>query len=133
MTGPVPLLIRDTVRIEPAADAALIDVPSGQPIRLIDTVWGVAGPSGLTVRFRFLAPQIERDLGRMTFVEAEADMAHLCQTYALPRLAVPGPDVAQIIISLSDRIVEFGEISPDATQFFEAYRAEDGRCIWEGF
>lgn len=123
----------DQVRIVPAEDDAPIEVPSGQPIRLIDTIWGVPGPSGLAVRFRFLAPQIERDLGRMTFIEAEADMAHLCEHYALPRVAVPGPEISQIIISLSDRIVEFGEISPDATQFFEAYRPENGTCIWEGF
>lgn len=119
--------------VEPAQDDALIDVPSGQPIKLIDTIWGVPGPNGLTVRFRFLAPQIERALGRMTFIEAEADMAHLCQHFALPRVAAPGPAISQIIISLSDRVVGFGEISPDATQFFEAYRPEDGACIWEGF
>lgn len=124
---------QEQVRIEPAADDALIEVPSGQAVRLIDTIWGAPGPNGLTVRFRFLAPQIERDLGRMTFIEAEADMAHLCEHYALPRLATPGPEISQVIISLSDRIVAFGEISPEATQFFEAYRPENGACIWEGF
>ncbi|WP_245848463.1 DUF6497 family protein [Actibacterium ureilyticum] len=123
----------DPLRIEPATDDTLIEVPSGQPISLIETIWNAPGPDGLTVRFRFLAPQIERDLGRMTFIEAEADMAHLCEHYALPRMAGSGPAISQIIISLSDRILEFGEISPDATQFFEAYRPENGTCIWEGF
>ncbi len=40
---------------------------------------------------------------------------------------------AQIFISISDRPVEFGTKDPDAAQVFEAYRPEDGTCIWEGF
>jgi hypothetical protein len=60
-------------------------------------------------------------------------MAHLCQSYALPRLSETGPVPAQIIISLSDRPVPFGEASPEATQFFEAYRIEGDACIWEAF
>ncbi len=115
-----------------AQDASL-DVPSGQPITFSDVIWGEAGPEGVTVRFRFVAPRIQRDLGVMTFIEAEADMAHLCETYVLPRIAAPGPEVSQIVISLSDRKVAFGEAAPDVTQFFEAYRPEAGTCIWEGF
>ena len=42
------------------------------------------------------------------------------------------PQPEQIVISLMDRLVDFGATNPDATQFFEAYRIEDGTCIWEG-
>lgn len=112
---------------------ALIEVPSGQPITLHDTIIGEPGPGGLTARFRFVAPNIARDLGIMTFIEAEADMHHLCETYALPRIASPGPKVAQIVISLSDRPLAFGEVAPDVTQFFEAYRPDGTQCIWEGY
>ena len=43
------------------------------------------------------------------------------------------PQPAQIVISLSDRPVPFGEAAPDATQFFEAFALQDGTCIWEMF
>jgi len=87
----------------------------------------------MAVRFRFLAPEIAREGGRIEFAQAEEDMKFLCESYALPRIAENGPKPTQIIISLSDRIVEFGSVDPAATQFFEAYRPEDTTCIWEGF
>ena len=122
----------------PAAASAqaaepLIAVPSGQPVSLIETIIGAPGPGGLTARFRFLAPEIGHEAGGISFAEAEPDMLYLCESYALPRLADPGPKVAQVIISLSDRALPFGQAAPEATQFFEAYRPEGGRCIWEGF
>jgi hypothetical protein len=67
------------------------------------------------------------------FATAATDMAYLCQTYALARLSEFGPQPAQIIISLADQALPFGEPAPEATQFFEAYRIEDGTCIWEAF
>ena len=88
-------------------------------------------PSGLAARFRFVAPQIKG--GAVEFEVASADMAHLCQNFALQRVAKFGPVPSQIIISLSDSAVPFGEAAPDVTQFFEAYRIEDERCIWEAF
>lgn len=60
-------------------------------------------------------------------------MEVLCNEFALPRLPATGPAPAQIIISLSDRAVAFGEPAPEATQFFEAYTIIDGRCQWEPF
>jgi len=110
-----------------------IAVPSGQELHFHEMIWGEPGPAGLTARFRFIAPGIAREGGSVDFVQAEPDMAYLCETYALPRLSDMGPQVAQVIISLSDRPVEFGTAMPDATQFFEAYQPENGACIWEGF
>ncbi len=131
--GALALMLNAAQALAAGAQERGIDVPSGQPITLIDTIWGEPGAAGLTVRFRFLAPLIDQSLGRMTFIEAEADMAYLCETYALPRIAEQGPPVAQIVISLSDIPVEFGALAPEATQFFEAYRPEGADCIWEGF
>lgn len=110
-----------------------ISVPSGQPVTFQDVIWGEPGPEGLTLRFRFVAPEIARDGGSVGFDAAAQDMAYLCETFALPRIASTGPQPAQIVISLSDREVAFGEPSPESTQFFEAYRPEDSTCIWEGF
>ena len=110
-----------------------VDVPSGQLVTLQDVIWNVPGPNGLAIRFRFLAPAIAKSGGTVGFEVAAADMAHLCRTYALTRLAEFGPQPSQIIISLSDQALPFGAPTPDATQFFEAYRIENDACIWEAF
>ena len=107
--------------------------PSGQAISFLETVQSAPGTGGLTVRFRFLAPGIAKAGGSVDAEVAQADMLWLCDTYALPRLAQGGPVPAQIVISLSDRAVPFGEAAPDVTKFFEAYRVEDGNCVWEPF
>lgn len=114
------------------SDEALV-VPSGQEVTFQDTIWDEPGPAGLAVRFRFIAPRIARNKGDIEFLKAEEDMVHLCETYALPRLAEAGEMPAQVIITLSDRPVTFGLSDPEATQFFEAYRPDDGACVWEGF
>ena len=112
-----------------AEEAAVIDLPSGARVSLFDVITNVPG-QGLTYRFRFLAPHIT---GGVEFDLAERDMRFLCETYALPRLSVIGPRPAQIVITLLDRPVAFGEIAPEAIQFFEAYRPEDTTCYWEAF
>lgn len=114
-----------------AKDGELIPVPSGQPISLQDVIWNEQGPEGLTFRFRFVAPQIAREGGTVDFEAAVGDMLALCETFALPRLPQTGPQPSQIIISLSDVPVPFGEAAPEATQFFEAFSLQDGTCIWE--
>lgn len=116
-----------------AGEDAVVVVPSGQDVRLLEVVLNAPGPDGVAARFRFVAPAIAKDGGEIDFETASADMAHLCQTYALPKLAELGPVPTQIIISFSDRAVPFGEAAPDATQFFEAYRVEGDACIWEAF
>lgn len=121
------------VALPALAELTPVTVPSGQPVSYVDMVWGQPGPTGLTARFRFVAPDIRREAPGMTFDQAEPDMLFLCESFALPRLAVTGPRPAQIVISLSDRLVEFGQPNPDATQFFEAYRPEGTTCIWEEF
>ena len=117
--------------VEPG-DGTRVDVPSGQEITLQDVIWNAPGPDGLALRFRFLAPGIAPG-GGVEFETAAADMQHLCDTYALPRIAEQGPHPEQVIISLSDVAVPFGEAAPEATQFFESYRIEDGVCVWEMF
>ena len=109
-----------------------ISVPSGQPILLQEVISDAAG-YGLTMRFRFTAPDLAAMLANLSYEELESDMAHLCLTYALPRLSTQGPEAAMVVISLAEREVPFGEAAPDVAQVFEAYRPEDGTCVWEGF
>ena len=117
------------------ADAGVgpaIGVPSGQEVHWLDTIQDTQGTAGLTLRYRFLAPQI----GGADPIDAEiasADMQALCDSYVLPRLSTVGPQPQQIVISLSDRPVQFGETDTDAVQYFEAYSVEDGACVWEMF
>ena len=117
----------------PLGAQTAIEVPSGQVVTWLATVMDAPGPEGLTVRFRFLAPAIARSGGTVDAEAAQVDMARLCETFALPRIATTGPMPAQIIISLSDRPVAFGQPDPDVTQYFEAYRPEGDTCVWEPF
>ncbi|GHF74652.1 hypothetical protein GCM10017056_51600 [Seohaeicola zhoushanensis] len=110
----------------------LITVPSEQPVSLSQIVIDDA-PGEIWLRFRFLAPEIARDGGRIDGATASVDMEHLCNALALPYMTEQGLSAARIVISLMDRDVAFGESAPEATQFFEAFRPEDGRCIWEEF
>ncbi|MCW3781325.1 DUF6497 family protein [Defluviimonas salinarum] len=113
--------------------AGAITVPSGQEVTALDVIRSAPGTEGLTLRFRFLAPAIGREDGGISAESAQADMAWLCETYALPRLPEIGPAPAQIVISLADRPVPFGEVAPEATQFFEAFSRDGDRCVWEAF
>lgn len=116
----------------PAAAAGIeqpVAVPSGQPVTFVELVRDAPG-SGLTYRFRFIAPSIA---GAVDFDTAMGDMDFLCESFALPRLAATGPLPAQVVISLSDRPVAFGDTAPEAVQFFEAYRPDGETCVWEAF
>ncbi len=114
-----------------AETETLLPVPSGQPVHLSDVLLD-NNPGELWLRFRFIAPRIGSTVGRITYDVAAVDMEHLCQTLALAYVAKYELDPARVVISFSDRPTEFGHSSPDATQFFEAYRLDQSRCIWEG-
>ncbi|WP_170753164.1 DUF6497 family protein [Ruegeria lacuscaerulensis] len=106
-------------------------VPSGQPVYLSDVLLD-NNPGELWVRFRFVAPKIGSDVGRIGYDVASVDMEHLCHTLAVAYVAEYDLEPARVVISLSDRPTEFGQAAPDATQYFEAYRLEQAQCIWEG-
>jgi hypothetical protein len=120
--------VEDGAMAEAGSDALLV-VPSGQTVTLQEVIWNVPGVQGLTLRFRFVAP----DLASLDVEAALVDMQALCDTYAAPKLTDFGPVPEQIIISLADAPRPFGEVAPDAVQYFEAYRIENGACIWEMF
>jgi hypothetical protein len=106
-----------------------VSVPSNQPVTLEELFFEEADE--VILRARFLAPHIARAQGLIAHEVALADMAHLCQSYILPLLASEPVMPTQIIVSLSDIALPFGEADPQATQFFEAYRIADGTCISE--
>lgn len=114
------------------AQGAPLPVPSGQPVHLHDALLD-NNPGELWLRLRFVAPRIGNRSGQIGYEAAAADMDHLCQSFAVRYVQQHALNPARVVISLSDRPVEFGQADPDATQFFEAYRLENGRCIWEEF
>lgn len=117
----------------PALAEGAIALPSGRAVTLHDVIWGEPGPAGLTVRFRFLEPDLAGVIAATPYDALEADMQALCEGFALKRIANTGPQPSQIVVSISDRPVTFGEADPDAAQIFEAYRPEGDTCIWEPF
>ena len=115
------------------AIAQSVQVPSGQEVQFLELIAEQVGETGLTYRFRFVAPAISRAAGTVKREQVAADMDRLCAAYAVPVLMEKGVAPDQVIISVSDRPVEFGVAAPEATQYFEAYRVQDNACIWEGF
>ena len=107
----------------------VLTLPSGLEARFHEMIWDEPG-QGLVYRFRFVARAFTQD---MAFDILMADLEHLCTSYAIPHLASMGPTPHQVIISLANEAAEFGQYDPDVTQVFEAYRIEDGTCIWEVF
>ncbi|MCW9043518.1 MAG: DUF6497 family protein [Pseudopelagicola sp.] len=106
-------------------------VPSGQALYLQESLYETRADRTRVLRLRYVMPAIaEAGLG---YGALEADFPYLCNEVALAALAKTDAPVAQVIISLADRETPFGEPAPDATQFFEAFRVENGTCIWEGF
>lgn len=108
-----------------------IAVPSGMEVRWLETLRDSQGPAGLTMRFRFVAPGLAKK--KVSQEAIDKDMATLCNDYALPRIAKSGPQPAQIIIAVADRVFPFGEADESVKQYFEAYSIENGACVWELF
>lgn len=106
-----------------------LDVPSGRDVTPIEYITDADG-QGYVLRARYLAPELTGDDDIDSIF---ADMAHLCETDALPLRSVIDPVPPRIIVSLSGARLAFGEINADVVQYFEAYRVENDRCIWELF
>jgi Family of unknown function (DUF6497) len=107
-----------------------VPVPSGQPVVLQDVVWSIAPFQPVRLRFRFVAPEI-RVGGSVDFAAAAADMMALCMGFARDTMAAEGPVVQDIIISMAEKPVTFGETLPDVVQFFEAFKIKGDTCTRE--
>ncbi len=105
-----------------------VKVPSGREVALMGVLLDDT-PGALWARFRFVAP----GLGDAASAEATAqDMDDLCAHVAVPYLEHNKIQPARVVISLSDREIEFGKNAPDAVQYFEAYTLDGDTCVWEG-
>ena len=75
----------------PALAEGAIQLPSGRAVTFHDVIWGAPGPAGLTVRFRFIEPDLAGVIDTTPYDDLEADMRALCERFALARIANIGP------------------------------------------
>jgi Family of unknown function (DUF6497) len=111
-----------------AAQADPVVTPSGQSVTLYDVV---LEPS--VARFRYLAPAIDPAGQGLTHEDVVGDFVWLCESFAIPGLVAADKSAEHVIIALSDREVEFGVVTPEATQFIESYTVQGPACIWDEF
>lgn len=108
-------------------------LPSGLTVEVLEKFLEVkADGTNNFARFRFLAPKLS-DVAEMEYEMRLKDMDVLCRDYAIPHVKVTKSQIDRVVISLSDKPIEFGATDPSVMQFFESYRIENGACIWEEF
>ncbi|WP_239520581.1 DUF6497 family protein [Pseudooceanicola aestuarii] len=112
-----------------AADPAgpVVDVPSGLELYLHEVRVEEQPGGAVWLRYRYVAEGL-RDAG---FDAVALDFQALCDTQVLPDARAATAE--QAVISLAGQALDFGVSDPDVTQYFEAFRLEDGACIWEGY
>ncbi|WP_375175663.1 DUF6497 family protein [Pseudooceanicola sp.] len=104
-------------------------VPSGIAMTLLEVLEETQPDGSVWLRFRYVAPGITRD----QYDRIQDDFAALCESEAVTYRTVTRAPASQAVISIAAAPVEFGTTAPEIPQFFEAFRLEDGACIWEGF
>ena len=117
----------------PLPAAELPSLPSGLAPQLLEAFVEVKPDGEMTyARFRFVVPEIGQE-GAPNYDVLAQDFSVLCTHYALPQLSEQPEPIDRIVVSYSDRAVEFGQSDPEATQFFELFSLKDGACIWEQY
>ncbi|WP_380053383.1 DUF6497 family protein [Falsihalocynthiibacter sp. SS001] len=109
-----------------AAVAEPFAVPSGQDIKFKQVIW-IDENDPPYATFRFVAP----DVSKVGYDVSVEDILYLCENYALPQIIEKHDDTeVELVISLSQVDIEFGEMNPDVTQFFESFVIRDAQCAW---
>jgi hypothetical protein len=107
------------------------DEPLDQPPPAGPEAVPAGAATGGLARFRLVVPGLGGE--RAAYEDVAADFAWLCGSLALPALDANGWSPTEVVIALSDREVPFGQPDPEAVQFFEGFRIEDGTCIGQAF
>ena len=108
-----------------------LDQPPQEEPEDVAATGGQGAPTGGLARFRLMVPGLGGE--GAGYEDVAADFAWLCESLALPALDANGWAPTEVVIALSDREVPFGETGPEAVQFFEGFRIEDGTCIGQAF
>lgn len=121
-------LILPILLLATPAVAQEIAVPSGLPLTFQEVI---LEPDTGFARFRFVAEPLGQPGWEMP--DVTGDFAWLCDNVVLPALEQNGWEAEQIVISMADRAFAFGEIVPDAVQYFDGFAIVDGACEWVPF
>jgi hypothetical protein len=114
-----------------AASAQMaVAVPSGQSITFVEK--RVDLESNI-VRLRFIAPDLASPLTRPSFEAMSEDLEVLCADFGLKELLKDAPRPAQIVVSLSAELLEFGVTNTEVQQVFEAFSVQNETCMLEMF
>lgn len=80
---------------------------------------------------RYLAPQIARDGGSLAYEDVADAIDALCDGPGLATARAHESPVDQIVITVMDRVVEWGLPNPEATQFIASYVVTQSGCEWQ--
>ncbi|SHF42917.1 hypothetical protein SAMN05444339_10652 [Loktanella atrilutea] len=105
-------------------------MPSGLEISLYDVILDA---NSQVARFRFLVPDIAPDAGNKTFGDVIDDLQYVCDSVIVPALHDNGWVSGDVVLSVSDRPVDFGAYDSQVVQFFQPFRLEGDTCVWEDF
>ena len=108
-------------------------LPSQADIEVLEFLQDATDPDAVVFRARYVMPAIARSGGGLDYDDVAEDFVTLCEAHALPVIRADGFSPARIVVSLSDRVTEFGVADTEATQLFEAFIIEGDTCIWEQF
>ena len=112
--------------------ATVQEVPSSQSVTLHEVLVDMVNGENW-LRFRFVAPSIGADKGKVSHDDAAKDIEHLCAAVAVPYIAEYDLKSDLVVVSMADQKTEFGETNPDAAQLFEAFSVQNEICIWGAF
>jgi len=121
-----PLCLAAGLSATTLVQADVLNVPSERAVTLVDVriETDITPPQA---RFRYLMPDLVADF---EYEQVSADLLALCSTHALPELGKTNSEIRQIVVSLSDRSVKFGEVDAEAVQVFEQFLVDETQCIW---
>jgi hypothetical protein len=105
-------------------------LPSGFNAELMEGFVEIQPDGARWARFRYVMPALADDA---VYDKVQSDFAVLCDDTAVPMLHAAGEEVSQVVVSLMDKPLEFGQSDPGTVQYFEVFTIREGRCIWEEF
>lgn len=82
-------------------------------------------PSSL--RLRFVQPSLSAGFD---YSDVSDDLFALCQAQFRGEVAQNVAEMGQVIVSIANKEVPFGETNPDVVQVFEVFHLGDAGCEW---
>lgn len=110
-------------------------------IRLAAILMALAGAAQAEMALSVMEVRTDADPARLRLLaqgdqltyDAVADQFDIYCAQFADELAQENLAPTQIVVSISDRFVPFGDTVPDAVQFFELYDVVDTNCVWRAY